>query len=155
MRDYHLCHLNVGPAQAPLNDPQMAGFVENMDRINKLAYDSPGFVWHLQIDINNPEDIAMYGVPGLLFNMSVWESVEALRQYTYKGMHSEMMKFRREWFGEMKGPNYVLWWIPAGTLPTLEEAKQRLAHLEANGPTPIAFDFKHPFVPDGQKSLSL
>lgn len=144
---YHLCHLNIGPAKAPLFDPQMAEFVANLGRINELAYNSPGFVWHLKIDIYNPDDIAMYGVPGLLFNLSVWESVEALKQYTYRGPHAQMMQKRRDWFGEMNGPNYVLWWIPAGTLPTLEEAKLRIAHLEAHGPTLAAFDFKHPFEP--------
>ncbi|MCE3235402.1 MAG: hypothetical protein K0Q50_1582, partial [Vampirovibrio sp.] len=39
---YHLCHLNVGPANAPLTDPIMAGFVEKLDEINQLAYRSPG-----------------------------------------------------------------------------------------------------------------
>lgn len=146
-QQYHLCHLNIGPAMAPLSDPKMAGFVGNLERINQLAYDSPGFVWHLKIDINNPEDIALYGVPGLLFNLSVWESVEALKNYTYQGQHAEMMKSRREWFGKMSGPNYVLWWVPAGTIPTLEEAKKRIAYLEAHGPSPAAFDFKHVFEP--------
>ncbi|WP_373532527.1 DUF3291 domain-containing protein [Vampirovibrio sp.] len=144
---YHLCHLNIGPANAPLSAPEMSGFVENLERINELAYSSPGFVWHLKIDINNPADLALYGVPGLLFNLSVWESVEALKEYTYKGAHAQMMQRRREWFGSMNTPNYVLWWIPAGSLPTLEEAKLRLAHRETYGPSLVGFDFKHPFEP--------
>jgi hypothetical protein len=142
---YHLCHLNVGPANAPLSDPKMSGFVENLERINELAYSSPGFVWHLKIDINNPEDLDLYGVPGFLFNLSVWESVEALKAYTYQGPHGQMMQRRREWFGSMNSPNYVLWWIPAGTIPTLSDAKLRLAHLEVHGPSLVGFDFKHPF----------
>lgn len=145
---YHLCHLNIGPAQAPLHDPKMADFVANLDKINELAYQSPGFIWHLKIDINNPEDLALYGVPGLLFNLSVWESIDALKNYTYQGPHAQMMKRRREWFGEMTSPNYVLWWIPAGTLPTLEDAKKRIAHLEAYGPSPIAFNFKQAYPPE-------
>lgn len=144
---YHLCHLNVGPARAPLHDPLMADFVANLERINELAYQSRGFVWHLKIDIYNPADLAMYGVPGQLFNLSVWETVEDLKNYTYKGPHAQIMSRRREWFGKMDGPNYVLWWMPADMLPTLEEAKLRLAHLEAYGPTEAAFDFKHAFEP--------
>lgn len=144
---YHLCHLNIGPAKAPLTDPQMAGFVGKLAEINELAYQSPGFVWHLQIDINNPEHLAMYGEPGLLFNLSVWESVEALSHYVYQSEHLKMMQMRSQWFGTMQGPNYVLWWIPAGELPTLEEAKVRIAHLAANGPTPFAFTFKQSFPP--------
>ncbi len=147
LTQYHLCHLNIGPAKAPLHDASMGEFVANLERINQLAYDSPGFVWHLKIDIYNPEDLAMYGVPGFLFNLSVWESVEALKQYTYQGPHAEMMKKRRNWFGEMDTPNYVLWWIPAGIKPTLEEAKLRLAKLQTEGPSLAAFDFRHPFEP--------
>jgi hypothetical protein len=145
--NYHLCHLNIGPARAPLTDPIMAGFVSKLDEINNLAYQSPGFVWHLQIDIYNPEHLAMYGEPGMLFNLSVWESVDALQAYVYRSQHAKMMQARRQWFGEMDGPNYVLWWIPAGELPTLEEGKKRLAHLAAHGPTPEAFSFKQPFSP--------
>ena len=147
---YHLCHLNIGPARAPLTDPQMSGFVAKLDEINQLAYQSPGFVWHLQIDINNPEDLAMYGEPGWLFNLSVWESVEALSQYVYHSGHLKVMQMRSQWFQKMEGPNYVLWWLPVDQLPTLEEAKIRLAHLTANGPTPYAFTFKQPFPPPSQ-----
>lgn len=152
---YHLCHLNVGPANAPLTDPIMAGFVEKLDEINQLAYRSPGFVWHLQIDINNPEDLAMYGEPGMLFNLSVWESMEALYAYTYKSQHAQMMQRRREWFGTMNGPNYVLWWIPAGELPTLEEAKRRIAYLTEHGPSEHAFTFKQPFPSPAQPSEAM
>lgn len=142
---YHLCHLNIGPAKAPLHDPLMEGFVSKLAEINQLAYDSPGFVWHLKIDINNPDDLAMYGEPGMLFNLSVWESVEALQAYTYKSHHGQIMKRRREWFGEMNTPNYALWWLPAGELPTLEDGKKRIAHLAEHGPTDYAFTFKQPF----------
>jgi len=147
MKGYYLCHLNIGPARAPLHDSQMAGFVANLERINELAYASPGFVWHLKIDINNPDDLAMYGVPGLLFNLSVWESVEALQNYVYKGPHAHMMQRRREWFGEMTTPNYVLWWISKDELPTLDEAKIRLAYLTEHGPSPFAFGFRNVFPP--------
>lgn len=142
---YHLCHLNIGPANGPLTDPVMEGFVAKLDEINQLAYQSPGFVWHLQIDINNPADLAMYGEPGMLFNLSVWESLEALYAYVYQSQHVQMMQRRKEWFGTMDGPNYVLWWIPAGELPTLEEGKQRIAYLAEHGPSAHAFTFKQSF----------
>ena len=150
--EYHLCHLNIGPARAPLFDPIMAGFVARLDEINNLAYQSPGFVWHLKIDIYNPDDLAMYGEPGMLFNLSVWESVEALKNYVYKSEHGQVMQSRRQWFGEMDTPNYVLWWKPAGKLPTLEEGKLRIQHLGANGPTPYAFAFKQTFPPPSEVS---
>jgi hypothetical protein len=139
---YHLCHLNIGKARAPLFDPIMAGFLEKLEEINNLAYQSPGFVWHLQIDINNPDDLAMYGEPGMLFNLSVWESTEALYTYVYRSNHTHVMRSRKEWFGEMEGPNYALWWLPAGELPTLEDGKQRITHLAKHGATLHAFTFK-------------
>jgi hypothetical protein len=144
-KTYHLCHLNIGKARGSLLDPQMAGFLSKLEEINNLAYQSPGFIWHLQIDIYNPEDLAMYGEPGLLFNLSVWKSLEALHGYVYRSHHADMMKLRKEWFADMDGPNYVLWWLPADELPTLEDAKIRLASLSKKGPTPHAFTFKHPF----------
>lgn len=95
----------------------------------------------------------MYGVPGLLFNLSVWESVEALHHYVYQSDHLKMMQKRREWFGEMETPNYVLWWIPAGQLPTLEEGKQRISYLTNQGPSPAAFTFKQSFPPPSAEQL--
>ena len=142
---YHLCHLNIGKAKAPLFDPLMAGFLAKLEEINNLAYQSPGFVWHLQIDIYNPNDLALYGEPGMLFNLSVWESMEALHGYTYRSQHAQVMKSRREWFDEMEGPNYALWWLPAGELPNLQDGKKRIAQLAAQGATAQAFTFKNPF----------
>ncbi len=144
-QQYHLSHLNIGRARAPLSDPIMAEFVAKLDEINNLAYQSPGFVWHLKIDIHNPDDLAMYGEPGMVFNLSVWESMEALYSYVYRSHHAQMMKLRKEWFAEMEGPNYVLWWLPAGEIPSLEEAKSRIAYLAAHGPTAQAFTFKESF----------
>ncbi len=43
-----------------------------------------------------------------------------------------------------------LWWVPAGYIPGIDEAKQRLAHLEEHGSTQFAFTFKTPFPPDEQ-----
>jgi hypothetical protein len=144
-QQYHLAHLNIGRARAPLFDPVMAGFLAKLDEINNLAYQSPGFVWHLQIDIHNPEDLAMYGEPGVIFNLSVWESMEALYTYVYRSQHAQMMKSRKDWFGEMEGPNYALWWLPVDELPTLEDGKKRIASLTAHGSTAYSFTFKEPF----------
>jgi hypothetical protein len=139
---YHLAHLNIGKVKAPLDDLLMADFVAKLESINQLAYDSPGFIWHLQIDINNPADLAMYGEPGILFNLSVWESPEHLQAYVYRSGHMDMMRLRHRWFDAIDGPNYVLWWLPAGTRPTLEDGKSRIRQLLEQGPSPEAFTFK-------------
>jgi hypothetical protein len=81
--------------------------------------------------------------------MSVWESVEALGGFVYRSRHLEVLRRRREWFHRMDAPILALWWVPAGTIPTVEEAKRRLELLERLGPTPDAFTFKVPFpAPD-------
>lgn len=152
-QNYHLCHLNIGKARAPLFDPQMAEFVAKLEEINNLAYQSPGFVWHLQIDIHNPEHLAMYGEPGILFNLSVWESIESLYTYVYRSQHAQMMKSRKDWFGEMEGPNYVLWWLSADEIPTLEEGKNKINHLATHGPTQHAFTFNKPFPSPASVSM--
>ncbi len=49
----------------------------------------------------------------------------------------------------MSQPQIALWWIEAGTLPTVAEAKQRLQLLAAGGPGPRAFTFRVRYGPDG------
>ena len=121
----------------------MMGFVDRLADLNALADRSPGFVWRLQTPAGNatyfrpyPEDDRM------LMNMSVWESVEALRKYVYGSAHAELLKYRHEWFEPFAGAYMALWWVPAGHRPSIDEARKRLAHLEAHGPTPFAFTFK-------------
>jgi hypothetical protein len=79
--------------------------------------------------------------------MSVWESLESLRGFVYSQRpHLDVMRRRREWFERL--PVYVvLWWIPAGHVPTVAEAEERLALLRAAGPSPDAFTFRAHFPP--------
>ena len=57
------------------------------------------------------------------------------------------MRRRREWFSRLAEAYLVLWWVPAGTVPTVTEAKRRLDVLRSQGPTPDAFTFRSPFPP--------
>ncbi|MBZ0303084.1 MAG: DUF3291 domain-containing protein [Anaerolineae bacterium] len=143
---YHLAQVNVGYTRAPLDDPLMADFVDNLTRINHLGSQTPGFVWQLTNDQGDSTSFRFDGDDDLLINMTVWESIEALYEFTYKSGHVDFFRRRREWFATMERPHLVLWWVPAGHQPTLEEAAQRLAHLEAHGPTPLAFTFKQRFT---------
>ena len=47
---FHLAQLNIGRFRAPLDDPIMEGFRTQLDPINALADQSPGFVWRLQTE---------------------------------------------------------------------------------------------------------
>src|SRR5262249_5929806 len=100
------------------------------DRVNAIAESSPGFIWRLKDDSNNATAIRPFDDPMMAINMSVWESVDDLAAFAYRQMdHRSIMRRRKEWFEETK-VYMVLWWIPAGALPTLEDAKAKLAHLE-------------------------
>jgi hypothetical protein len=144
----HLAQVNIGRMKAPLEDPVMAGFVGRLDEINALADRSPGFVWRLQTDAGNATYLRPYDDDRIIFNMSVWQSLEDLRAYVYKSAHVEVMRHRMEWFQKFEAPYMALWWVPAGHVPSVDEAKKRLEHLTAHGPTPFAFTFKTTFPAD-------
>jgi len=144
----HLAQLNVGRMRAPIDDPIMAGFKALLDPINALADSSPGFVWRLQTEDGNATAIRPYPDDALMaMNMSVWESLDALQQFVYRSSHLGPMRDRRQWFEPLDGPILVLWWVPAGHIPTVAEALDRLAYLKQHGPTPHAFTFRAPFPP--------
>lgn len=144
---HHLAQLNIGTVRAPVDHPSMAGFTNRLDEINELADAAPGFVWRLQTDEGNATAIHAFDDPMLLVNLSVWESIEALHEFTYRSAHRDLLRGRTEWFHRRDGHHQVLWWVPTGSLPSVEEAKRRLAHLEAHGPTPEAFTFTDRFEP--------
>lgn len=145
MNKYQLPQVNIGRIKAPLDDPQMAGFMGRLDEINRLADDSPGFVWRLQTDAGNATYFRPYGDERLLMNMSVWESVESLRNYVYKTAHAELLRQRQAWFEKLTSVYLTLWWVPRGHVPSIDEAKERLAYLEEHGPTEFAFNFRTVF----------
>ena len=130
---------------APLDDPRIADFVNDLDRVNQLGDRSPGFVWRHQTEDGNSTSIRVRGDPLILINFSVWEDVESLFEYTYRSGHSEVYRRRREWFEAPSEAHLVLWWVRVGHEPTVEEAEERLDYLRAHGPTAEAFTFKQRF----------
>ena len=145
MPGYHIAQINIARMLAPIDDPVMADFVAQLPPINALAEKSPGFVWRLQSEGGDATNIKVYDDEMIIINLTVWENVEALRQYVYKSAHSGVMRDRRRWFEKFDGPYYALWWIPSGYLPSPEEAKERLDHLRLHGDTDYAFSFKRVF----------
>lgn len=149
----HLAELNVAQMIAPLDSPVMAGFVAELERINLLAESAPGYVWRLKGGEGPTDVVADFLDRLLLVNLSVWESREALWNFTYRSAHLPIMKRRREWFAHRKEPYMVMWWIPEGTIPTLAEAMDRLRRLREEGPGPEAFTFRDFYEPSGQRRL--
>ena len=125
----------------------MAGFVARLDEINALADGSPGFVWRLQTTEGNATYYRPYDDDRVLVNMSVWETVDALKHFVYRTAHVEVLRQRQEWFEALASAYVALWWVPVGHLPGIDEAKKRLAHLDLRGPTEFAFTFKQVFPP--------
>ncbi len=121
--------------------------MSKLDEINALADAAPGFVWRLQSDAGNATDIKLTEDPLFIVNLSVWESIEALSDFAYKSAHAPIMAQRRNWFEAPREAYLTMWWVPAGTVPTPEEALDRLAAYRRNGPTAEAFDFKTTFEP--------
>ena len=147
MPSYHVAQCNIGRVRAPLDAPQLAGFVAALEPVNRMADEAPGFVWRLQTEAGDATAIRAFEDDMLLLNMSVWESIEALAEFTYRTPHRDVMRRRREWFERLADAYLVLWWVPAGTLPTVVEARARLEALRRDGPTPQAFTFHSPFPP--------
>lgn len=151
---WHLAQLNIGRLRAETDDPSVAEFMDNLDRINALAEATPGFVWRLQTDDGNATAIRAF--PGddlMVLNMSVWESMEPLADYVYRSAHTPFLRRRAEWFERLRDTYLVLWWVPAGSVPTVDEALARLDHLRAFGPTVDAFTFREPFPHPGGPSV--
>jgi hypothetical protein len=150
MSTYHIAQVNIGRIQGPLDGPVMAGFVARLDEINALADRSPGFVWRLQTSDGNATYLRPYADDRLLLNMSVWETIDDLKHYVYRTAHAELLRQRQQWFENLAGAFAALWWVPAGHIPGIDEAKKRLAYLDARGPTEFAFTFKITFPPNGE-----
>jgi hypothetical protein len=142
---HHLAQVNVARLRAPLDAPELADFVAALEPVNALADAAPGFVWRLQTDEGDATSIRAFDDDMIIVNMSVWESLEALRDFVYRSDHRTFLARRRQWFERMDAPMVALWWVPAGHRPTVAEAKQRLDALEGLGPTTEAFTFRRSF----------
>ena len=152
--DYVLAQVNIGRLLAPVDSPVLAGFMAALDPVNALADAAPGFVWRLQTEDGNATAVRAFewdqaGSAGVIMNMSVWESVEALAGFVYSPQHREVLRRRREWFERMQEAYTALWWVPRGHIPTTGEAEDRIRQLRREGPTPQAFTLRTHFPPPG------
>jgi hypothetical protein len=144
--DFHLAQFNIGRLVAPLDTAQLADFVAGLPEINALAEASPGFIWRFtSADGDDATAARPYEDDQIAINLTVWESPQALWDFAYRSQHMDFLRRRREWFSKTIEPYTVLWWIPVGTTPTIEEAMVRLDLLRANGAGPDAFSFREQY----------
>jgi heme-degrading monooxygenase HmoA len=157
---YVVAQVNFGRLVAPIETPRIADFMAALDSVNAAADGAPGFVWRMQTEdgdataVRGFEQDAVGAPGGVIINMSVWESVEALATYVYGDTHRTVLRRRREWFEQMKTAYAALWWVPRGHRPTVAEAEDRVRHLRAHGPTPHAFTLRVHFPPPGAGTAS-
>jgi hypothetical protein len=138
---HHLAQVNIARLVAPIDDPRLADFVAELDGINALAERAPGFVWRLKTAAGNATDVVYNDDPFVIVNLSVWESVESLRTFTYGSRHVEVFRRRAEWFEKPAAPHYCLWWVPQGHAPHVAGARERLEHYQTHSATPYSFWF--------------
>ena len=153
----HLAQVNLALAKAPLDAPLLADFMAALAPVNARADAAPGFVWRMQSDgAGDATAVRGFGgSPRLIINLTVWESLEAMREFVYRDPeHLAIMRRRREWFERLE-LHSALWWVPAGHVPDVAEAEERMAHLAEHGPTEHAFGLRttFPATPAGDRWL--
>jgi hypothetical protein len=153
---FHLAQANIAQTVASFSDPAMASMVSRVNEINALAEASPGFVWRYK----NPEGwnwiqpfsdyFSSFEPEKIFFNMSVWKTPEDLRHYVFDTKHIEVLRSKHQWMSPPEKPHLVMWWIPVGCSPSVEEVRRRFSFLEMRGTTSDAFTFKQIFPPPAQ-----
>ncbi|MEZ8511761.1 DUF3291 domain-containing protein [Vibrio splendidus] len=141
-----LAQLNIALAKYPLDAPEIKEFVDNLELVNGIAESSEGFVWRLKDESGDATNIQAFEDPNMIVNMSVWDSVDSLKNFMFRTHHRDFMRRKGDWFHRLPEDTYVLWWIEEDHIPTLEEAIVRLEHLREIGDTPYAFTFKTNFT---------
>ncbi|OHV37107.1 MULTISPECIES: DUF3291 domain-containing protein [Pseudofrankia] len=152
---WELAQVNIARLREPLDSPRLADFVAALDPVNALADAAPGFRWRLQTEDGDATAVIAFewdtgSSAGVIVNLTVWESVEALAAFAFSGLHREVLRRRREWFEAMAEAYAALWWVPAGQWPSTADAEDRVRHLRAHGPTPRAFSLRNHFPPPDQ-----
>lgn len=145
----HLAQFNIAEAIDSKESPVLKDFMDNLERINSLAEKSPGFIWRLVgEDSDDSYSIKAFESEYILVNMSVWKDRESLFKFVYHSEHLEIFKRKKEWFAKMPKMHMVLWYVDKGHIPSLEEGKKRLEHLQIHGESPYAFSFKSKYLPE-------
>lgn len=149
--NFHIAEYNIARLNAPLDSPSMKEFVDFLAPVNTFAEQSPGFVWRLIAPDGQSSTYLppAYEDPMIVTNFTVWKDIESLKNFVYQTVHTYFLRSRKKWFKQVAEYQTVLWWIPAGYIPTIEEAKEKLIHLQEHGATPTAFTFQALFDENG------
>lgn len=148
---FYLAQANIARFNAPLTDPSMKEFVDFLEPVNAFAEESKGFIWRLKDDegrsasfLESPFEDEMIAI-----NSSVWEDLESFKIFVYSSVHSYFLKNKKKWFDASKPSQFIMWWIPAGEIPTLELIKEKLEFHKEHGDTPNVFSMRSLFDAQG------
>jgi len=137
-----IAQMNWGRLKYPLEDKRMIEFDQSLNEVYSLAENHPGFIWRI------PDNQVELQLTNLGFDkfisstVSIWNSVDSLKDYTYNSLHGIYLKRSSEWFKEVEGPQLVIWNVKNDDRPTFKESFERLAHLKINGPTDFAYGWE-------------
>ncbi len=149
MSSFHLAQANIAVSRFPLDAAEMEGFTSRIEEINAIADTLPGFVWRIPDDDAEERAQAVFGLERMVYNLTLWDSAESLGSFVYRSDHMDVMRQRASWFEPSERSPFVLWWVPAGHLPTIEESRDRFEMLWKQGPSPDAFTFRQRFESPG------
>lgn len=143
---HYLAELNIGRLRSPTNDPRVAEFMNALDRVNGMGKRMPGFVWMMEgsgAPGTGNTDAKIEGDPQFVSNLTVWENVATLENFVWNTVHRAFYERRQEWFEVLGKMHFVMWWMPVGHKPTLDEALAKLALKQKNGDSDEAFGWSH------------
>ena len=135
--------MNIGRLRHAKDDPRVAEFMDGLDRVNRIAERSDGFIWRLKDDVGiGATNLAVTEDPQVIINMSVWRDVETLEQFVWNTLHERFYRKRGDWFDPWPGPHLVMWFVEPGTQPSVAQALERRLRLEQVGPSDEAFGWE-------------
>ena len=122
---------------------------------------APGFVRSaMPPGYNSPPPDLKVESGYLTYTLTVWEDLRSVYQFSYRSqMHRRALRELPEAYVRLRKGRAVLdvlWWFdehpkwPRGDYDLVEEAARRMNHLLYEGPSPYAFDVKHPYDHTGR-----
>jgi GNAT superfamily N-acetyltransferase len=136
--ELHVAQLNVATLREALSHPDTREFQQGLAPVNALAESTPGYVWRLQSDEGDATSIKVATDPNTIINLTVWDSMEALFDFAYRSMHRDFLRRRHEWFLDADR-RAAVWYVRAGSIPSIDDAMSRVRFIDTFGESPFAF----------------
>ena len=153
MRSWHVAFMTCGVLRVPIDHPANRSFVERSLPAWEEAEANDGFVGYLpepDVDGRPQRFIADEYALRCAITLTRWRDLDSVYGFAFQSpSHAAALRDRSQWFLHGDWPTSVAWWFDADSLPTQADSLARYDLLVASGPTPAAFDLRHPFDPHG------